>query len=122
MKQHCSLPTESLPQWCAAVSDIYLYEDVPVLKNKLEIRHAIGETWKRGDAEAIRRFFGSTVETGEMGRPVLSWSDGTTEPATPIQSYHEDVSGSDLRSECGMTTDQTLALSPSGRRPDAAVP
>ena len=32
------LPTESLQQWCAAVSDIYLYEDVPVLKNKLDIR------------------------------------------------------------------------------------
>ena len=56
-----------------------------------------------------------TIETGEMGRPVLSWSDGTTEPATPIQSYHEDVSGSDLRSECGMTTDQTLALYVNGQ-------
>ena len=32
------------------------------------IRHAIGETWKRGDAEAIRRFFGSTV-FGRTGRP-----------------------------------------------------
>ena len=56
-----------------------------------------------------------TIETGEMGRPVLCWIDGTTEPATPIQSYHEDVSGSDLRSECGMTTDQTLALYVNGQ-------
>lgn len=56
-----------------------------------------------------------TVETGEMGRPVLSWSDGTTEPATPIQSYHESVSGSDLQSECGMSSDQSLDLYVNGQ-------
>lgn len=56
-----------------------------------------------------------TIETGEMGRPVLSWSDGTTEPATPIQSYHESVSGSDLQSECGMSADQSLDLYVNGQ-------
>ena len=56
-----------------------------------------------------------TVETGEMGRPVLSWSDGTTEPATPIQSYDDGVSSSDLWSECGMSADQSLDLYVNGQ-------
>ena len=56
-----------------------------------------------------------TIETGEMGRPVLCWIDGTTEPATPIQSYDDGVSGSDLWSESGMSADQKLALYVNGR-------
>ena len=56
-----------------------------------------------------------TIETGEMGRPVLCWRDGTTEPATPIQSYDDGVSGSDLWSESGMSADQKLALYVNGR-------
>ena len=50
-----------------------------------------------------------------MGRPVLCWIDGTTEPATPIQSYDDGVSGSDLWSESGMSADQKLALYVNGR-------
>ena len=56
-----------------------------------------------------------TIETGEMGRPVLCWRDGTTEPATPIQSYDDGVSGSDLWSESGMSADQKLALYVNGQ-------
>ena len=50
-----------------------------------------------------------------MGRPVLSWSDGTTEPATPIQSYDDGVSSSDLWPECGMSADQSLDLYVNGQ-------